>query len=415
MEKRISGRVFGIAWLCTLVYFASYLMRNNFAVMLVKVCAEMGVAKSALAVVITGMTIFYGTGQIVNGIVGDRISPRLMLSGGLLLAAACNVVMFFATSIPLMTVVWCINGFAHAMLWPPIVRILSTNLNDEEYNYAAVRVSWGSSFATIAMYLLCPLLLKVMTWRWIIFSFAMVGIGIAAVWIILSPRFLSEERVTELAPAVKAESTVVHRPLPKFVFLPLVLIMFGIVFQGMLRDGVTNWMPSFLTESFGLSEENSILVTVVQAVFSLFAYSLASVLHQKFFKNEVTCAGALFALSVLCGVALYVCSLFGANVIVSTLLMALIIAGMHSVNLMLITIVPKRFAKSGKVSTFSGILNACTYIGAAISTYGFAALAESYGWNFTILSWAVIAAAGAVVCMLAMPIWRRFRREYVDQ
>ena len=354
METKISGRVKGIAWLCTLVYFASYLMRNNFAVMLVKVCAEMGVAKSALAIVITGMTIFYGTGQIVNGIVGDRISPKLMLSGGLLLAAACNVAMFFAASIPLMTVIWCINGFAHAMLWPPIVRILSTHLNDAEYSYAAVRVSWGSSFATIAMYLLCPLLLKFMTWRWIIFSFAMIGIGIAAIWIVFSSRFIGEEPAPALAPAVKAEKQA-SAALPRFVFIPLVLIMFGIVFQGMLRDGVTNWMPSFLTESFGLSEENSILVTVIQAVFSLFAYSLAALLHQKLIKNEVTCAGVLFAVSVLCGTALYLCSLFGANVIASTILMALIIAGMHSVNLMLITVVPKRFAKSGKVSTFSGL------------------------------------------------------------
>ena len=186
--------------------------------------------------------------------------------------------------------------------------------------------------------------------------------------------------------------------------------------MGTLRDGVTNWMPSFLTESFGLSEENSILVTVVQAVFSLVAFSVASVVHQKLIKNEVTCAAVIFLVSVACGAALYLCSLFGANVIVSTVLMALIIAGMHGVNLMLITVVPKRFAKSGKVSTFSGIVNACTYIGAAIATPLFALLAEAQGlgWNATILSWALIALAGMGVCLLAVPIWRRFRREYAD-
>jgi OPA family glycerol-3-phosphate transporter-like MFS transporter len=97
------------------------------------------------------------------------------------------------------------------------------------------------------------------------------------------------------------------------------------------------------------------------------------------------------------------------------LLMAVIVAAMHGINLMLITVVPKRFAKSGKVATYSGILNACTYVGAAISSYGFAALAESFGWSFTILTWVIIAALGAVVCFLTVPLWRRFLCEYVNK
>jgi OPA family glycerol-3-phosphate transporter-like MFS transporter len=96
------------------------------------------------------------------------------------------------------------------------------------------------------------------------------------------------------------------------------------------------------------------------------------------------------------------------------LLMGVIVACMHGINLMLITVVPKRFVKTGKVSTVSGILNACTYVGASASTYGFAVLAERFGWDFTLLSWLLISAAGAAVCGVCAPIWKRFRREYVD-
>jgi OPA family glycerol-3-phosphate transporter-like MFS transporter len=85
---------------------------------------------------------------------------------------------------------------------------------------------------------------------------------------------------------------------------------------------------------------------------------------------------------------------------------------MHGINLMLITVVPKRFVRSGRVSTFSGILNAGTYVGASISTYGFAALAESSGWSFTILTWAIISAAGLAVCAIVTPLWRKFCRSY---
>lgn len=414
MKQSVNRRARGIAWLCTLVYFASYLMRTNFAVMIAKICEDMGETKTALSVILTGMTIFYGIGQVINGFLGDRIPPNRMLTCGLTLAALCNAGMFFCSSIPLMTAVWCVNGFAHAMLWPPIVRLLSTYLTDDEYSYAAVRVSWGSSFATIFLYLVCPLLLPYLSWRTIILSLAVVGAMIAVCWTLLFPRLFtstapaSEElpRDTESAPKKKGV------PLPLSVLLPTVLIFLGIVLQGMLRDGVTNWMPSLLSESFDISVENSIFYTVILAIFSILSFSAANLLHRKLFRNEVTCAGAIFALSTLMSALLFVLK---GSAIASILLMAVVVAAMHGINLMLITVVPKRFLKSGKVSTFSGILNAGTYVGSAIATPSFAAIAEHFGgWSVTILVWTVISLLGTAVCFIAVPTWNRFRKNYAE-
>ncbi|MBQ8345478.1 MAG: hypothetical protein IJY42_04330, partial [Clostridia bacterium] len=90
-------------------------------------------------------------------------------------------------------------------------------------------------------------------------------------------------------------------------------------------------------------------------------------------------------------------------------------------NLMLITVVPKRFLKSGKVSTYSGLLNACTYVGAAIGTPLFAAMlpagesAEGSGDpGVLILMWAAISVLGVAVCLGAVPLWKKFRKEYAD-
>lgn len=412
MKSKFSARARGIAWLCTLVYFASYLMRTNFAVMIARICADTGHSETALSSVLVGMTIFYGTGQVVNGFLGDRIPPRLMLTFGLSLAAACNIGMFFCESIPLMTAVWCVNGFAHAMLWPPIVRLLSTYLSDEEYSYAAVRVSWGSSFATIFLYLLCPLLLSVLSWRMIILCLALVGIAIAVVWVLVSPRLFREKAPApesgKPADAPKPKGV----PLPASVFFPVVLIFLGIVLQGMLRDGVTTWMPSLLSDSFGFDVEDSIFYTVILAVFSILSFSGANLLHRKLFENEVTCAGAIFIFSALSAVLLF---FLQGSAVASVLLMALVVAGMHGINLMLITVVPKRFLKSGKVSTFSGILNAGTYVGSAIATPAFAAIAEHFGsWSVTILVWIAVSVLGAAVCLVAVPMWKKFRKNYAD-
>jgi len=194
----------------------------------------------------------------------------------------------------------------------------------------------------------------------------------------------------------------------------LVMIMLAIVLQGMLRDGVTNWMPSYMLETFSLSEESAIITAVIPAIFSMLSFFLFEQLHRKLFQNEVFCAAMIFSLSAVAATVLWIVSTLFSSPLLSTCLLALIIAAMHGINLMLISVVPKRFAKSGKVSTYSGLLNACTYVGAAISSYGFAALAEGFGWSITILVWIVISALGLLLTLLASPLWKKFRREYAD-
>ena len=415
MKSKIAPRTKKIAYFLALVYFTSYCMRINLAVMLVKICSEMQVEKSALAIVITGLTIAYGTGQVISGFLGDRIKPKHIIPAGLALAVLCNVGIFFTSTIPAMTVIWSINGFAHALLWPPIVRLMSSHLSVEDYSFAAVRVNQGSSVATIALYLFCPLLLGVMKWRTIMLLCAAWGAVMIVLWFILYPRiFTKADKPIEKTEAPTPQPAQKALPIPLYIFGAIAMIMPGIMMQGMLRDGVTNWMPSFLLETFGLSEEDSIVSTVILAIFTMISYSAFSALQKRFFRNEVTCAAAIFGGSALvCGV-LFLVNVFlpKAALVPSLVLMALTVAAMHGVNLMLISIVPRRFVPFGKVSTYSGILNASTYVGAALSTYGFAALAEAFNWNFTILTWVAISLIGAILCFFAARIWQRHLDEH---
>ena len=131
---------------------------------------------------------------------------------------------------------------------------------------------------------------------------------------------------------------------------------------------------------------------------------------RKLIKNEVACGAVIFGLALVSAIALYLVNKFTSSVVASMILMAIIVGCMHGVNLMLIAIVPKSFAKYGIVSTMSGVLNAFTYIGAAAATSGFAALAEvSQGWTSTLFAWVIICLLGTVVCAVAVPLWKKFR------
>jgi OPA family glycerol-3-phosphate transporter-like MFS transporter len=94
--------------------------------------------------------------------------------------------------------------------------------------------------------------------------------------------------------------------------------------------------------------------------------------------------------------------------VASALLIAMVVVCMHGVNFMLITIVPKRFAKRGRVSSASGFINAATYLGSAIALPLFPALESSFSWSVTIGVWVAMSLVGTLLCFIAFPIWRSF-------
>ena len=116
------------------------------------------------------------------------------------------------------------------------------------------------------------------------------------------------------------------------------------------------------------------------------------------FKNPLILAALFFGVGGVSSLILFL--LTGASAIGSILFSALITASMHGTNLMLTAMLPPFFKKYGKVSTVSGILNSCTYIGSAISTYGIAFLSARIGWRYTVLIWAGVAALGVLACVL---------------
>lgn len=407
MENTKKGlSIKSVTWLLSLLYFASYVTRINFAAVMQEIITDLGYAKSVLSVVTVGLSITYGAGQIVNGWIGDKVKPQNLILCGLSVATLINLIFpLFSFSVTAMTVLWAVNGFAQAMMWPPIVKILVGCTTEEEYGYAVVRISWGSSIGTIFVYLVAPLVITLFSWEAVFITSAVIGLSVTVFWYFMRNKVGEKktEKSETLAPAPTKFT------FPKAAIFPIVFIALGIIFQGMLRDGVTNWMPTYLAEVFDFGNSTSILCTVLLAVFSIISFSVAGAVYKKFFKNEVFCGGVIFALaSVFAGLMFL---FFEAGAAFSILCMSVLTGAMHGVNLMLITHVPKRFKKYGNISTISGAINSCTYIGSAIFTYAIAVFAEALGWQATVGIWVLIALLGTACCLIAYKPWQKFVQE----
>ena len=429
MKKMITGKK--LAWLFAFVYFASYTTRINLAAVIGEVVIDTGFEKSQLSVILVCLFISYGIGQVINGWIGDHIKPQNLIFIGLITATAVNSVFpLFASSIPVMCVLWTINGFAQAMMWPPIVKIMVSTMDEVTYSSASVIVSLGSSFGTVGVYLTAPLIIKLLSWQFVFVTSALIGLTSVIIWAFVKNRIYDPKAIDLNIPQPGEDKNFAF---PKAAIFPLIFILLAIVLQGMLRDGVSSWMPTLLIEDFGMKSEDSILCTVSLAIFSILAFILAGQFYKKLFKNEVACAVAVWGFASLAALLLAILmsakaidpesvtgiiatiinskiftTIMSYSAIPAILFMTLINGAIHGINLMLIGHVPKRFRKYGNISTISGIVNAFTYVGSAIATYGIAKLAEMHGWQFTTFVWFAMAVLGLLCCLIAMFKWKKF-------
>ena len=265
MEKLNNKKqINAFALLLAFTYMASYITRINFGAIISEMETATNISRSLLSLSLTGSFITYGIGQIISGIIGDIISPKKLVSLGLMASVTMNFLIPFCQSPYLMLIVWCVNGFAQSFMWPPMVRIMTAFLSDTDYKNTTAKVSYGSSFGTIAIYFISPILIELFNWKAVFIFSSLFGIFTILIWNKFCRDIKDEkfEKDAENNMPVTTEKFSVFTPL-------MLLIMLAIILQGSLRDGVTTWMPTYIAETYNFSNSVSILTGVVLPIFLL--------------------------------------------------------------------------------------------------------------------------------------------------
>lgn len=394
--KRSTDTTVNLKTLFCATYFFSYLARQNYSAVLTEIIKDLNVTKALASVAIMGSLITYGIVQILSGFLGDRFKPQRIIFVGLLGSSLINLSISFFPNIYFMDFVWCLNGAFQSLIWPPLVRMIVENLKDD-YSDTVVKVSQFSYFATVLIYFLAPFVIVAFHWRAVFAISGVICFAFSFYWISKTKNIIGENS------DFHETSCVCGKEKFNFAFwisLGVVPILISTFAAGILRDGISVWMPTYISDAYGKSSFVSILTGAVIPICCALFLNVFKKAGEKI-GNELKSAAIFLSVAFFACVILLL--FFSKIPVLDIVLMSTITACIHGVNLMLVCTVPKRFLKYGKSSTMSGIFNSAVYAGSAASALGTAVMASSLGWKSVCVLWGCLIALALTLCAL----WHR--------
>lgn len=394
------------------LYCASYFIRTCYAATIAPLAEEGIYSKGEIGLIGTAFFICYGVGQLISGLIGDKINPFFMVMFGSVLGAVCCFLMPAAGSLGVLIGVWAANGLFQSMLWSPILRVFSETIDESLSKKAILNIALSLPVGTVLAYLMSSMIIKYLNWKYVfIFGGSVVVIAVLFAGFAI---FCSEKDI-EKVPVIQKQNAEAHNNVNKkglaavAVSSGLLFIMIPSFLHGMMRDGITNWVPAMISEVYGVPTSFSVFVTIALPIFNTFGAYLVTPLYKKLGENEMKTAGVTgFAALVPLLIMLFMNKL---PVYVIIVLLAVTTSVMYALNYLIISLVPVRFSKFGFTSGISGILNSGAHIGCALSSYGFGAISEKAGWGAVIIVWIVSSVLITVFSFASNKRWSRFLSE----
>ena len=387
------------------IYSSAYFGRTCYSTAMVAIVGEGVYSKAAIGAVGSAFFFCYGAGQLVSGFLGDRVNPFKMVLVGAGMSSVCCLAMSFAPSVAVMAVIWGANGIFQSMLWSPVLRIFSEIINPKLRKKAALNIALSLPVGTILSYLCSTLVLKSRGWH-TVFVCGSAVIMLFFVAGLISYLYIKKGLIPEKRQQPTEES---HEKKPFGMALAvqsgLVIILIASFLHGMLRDGIANWVPTMLRETYDVSASFSVFLTIALPVFNAFGAYAVTPVYKSFHENEMKTVAVFAPIAV---VPLLLLLSGKLPVVASVIMLALTTSTMYALNYLIITRVPMRFSFCSKTSTVTGILNSAAYIGCAVSSYGFGAVSQRFGWSVTIIIWLSAVLLISISALLSMKKWKRF-------
>ena len=374
-----------------LTYMFFYNGRQNINLVLTQMAEGLGSTTAAMGVVSSALFWCYAFGQLVNGRLGAFFGYKRYMMFGVAASAVLNVIISFQHSIPVIAVLWGLNGFCQSMVWSNGLGVLNKWWPKRDRGFASGLATAFSGIAQVVTYLtllLCMELNPEWGWRagfrYPMIPMALMLIAFAALFKekpedVGLKAFEEEDQVAAARDAslsAEIESKGFLYPY-KVLFSEPKVIVFCLIsaIAGVGRYGLLTWVPTYFTESMGLPIKAGIFSSILLPLGQACAMFVFPFITDKVFKGKREPMLALASVVTFCGMICF--PLIKTQMPASVMLFVVGVSGMVTG---IIWAVAGDMGGRAFSSTVVGVLDWAVYMGAAIQASVFGFVKDSFGW-----------------------------------
>ena len=383
MEKKVQS-AWRIGSLCIATYLASYVTRNILSVSTPEMIKEAFFTKEYTGLLSSVCFIFYAVGQLINGFIGDMVHPKYMIIMGLGVSSISTFAIPLFDNRIIHFAAFALIGFGLSMLRGPLMKVISENTAATH----ARMICTLFSMAGFAGPLIASLLSIFFEWRAVftVTGIISVFITVASVTVIS----LLEKR-GEIKFTPKKEKGVLNSILSVFKLEDFSFYMFISAIGEIAGSSITFWIPTYTTEHLGFSGDAASTIYSVVSLTTLFTPFITLVIYEKLIRNGVKLALVMYVLSAVFFIAVRFTAAPLVNVIM--LIIAKMAAAAAS-SIVWSAYIPG-LARSGKVSSANGVIDAAGYAMASLANVIFSGSVSRLGWGGIVNMWYIIMLIGA--------------------
>ncbi|MBE5732549.1 MAG: MFS transporter [Clostridiales bacterium] len=377
-----------IGTLCSVSYLAVYIARNILSAVTPQM-TEVGYDKGYIGTISSVYFICYALGQLFNGIVGDRIKAKWMISLGLMLAGISNVLFVFFIDVKMLApAIYGLTGVFLAMIYGPMTKVVAEN-TDPIYT---TRCSLGYTFASFIGTPAAGLVAIFLDWNGVFFVgsaiLAIMGIVSFVVFSSFEKKGLIQYGQYKVKHKEKVGGGVKLLIKNRIILFSLISIITGIV-----RTSVVFWLPTFISEYHALGSDVASVLFSITTFIIAFTTFISIFVYEKLGHNmDKTMLTMFFSSAVF-----FILTYFIKQPVIGIITIVLAIMSCNGAATMLYSKYCPSLRDTGMVSTATGFLDCLSYIGAAIANLVFANAVGVIGWQNLILIWLALVIAGFLI------------------
>lgn len=401
------GKVGLNTWLlatsCFLAYTSCYAGRSILSAIMPQMIAETHFTRGDLGTMGSAFFLTYGAGQLVNGVLGDRIGAKHMVPFGLFFTGILLALFSPLESTSLGVLLWAFCGLLLSMLWGPLSKVIAENTSTEVGTAILTSLNVASILGTSSAYMTAAYGASRGSFRIAFLASAVVLTATALIWYVILTYLEKQNAITSR----KDDSAIwftkeLAAELVRKAFLPVLLVS---MVNGIIRNAVAFWIPTFLSERLGFSPALSASISGGLPLVNLAGTFLGLVILKKLRGNEFRTIGILFGASTAAFTLAILFSKLSALLVVFMLFVAC--GAMSSACNLIFASYCLRFKDTGRMSAVTGLLNFSAYAASALASAGFGAVISSFGWSPLTLSWVLLSLVGAWSAFISEKVFFR--------